>query len=88
MEVCVDDDVSEDCANSSAAFSESSFSTSSDDESENVVNYKKANISDQTNCNQSCEQSVGTPSSGRDQISDSSINSIHTANSEDSGNTE
>jgi hypothetical protein len=82
VEVCVDDDVSEDCANSSAAFSESSFSTSSEDESENLVNYKKTNISVQTNCDQSREQNSGTPPSGRE------LMPVHTANSEDCSSTD
>lgn len=89
VEVCVDDDVSEDCANSSAAFSESSFSTSSEDEeTEHIVDYsKKPKLSEQTFLNQSRERCGDAPSSDKEHVSDSAINSIHNADSGDHDNT-
>lgn len=89
VEVCVDDDVSEDCANSSTAFSESSFSTSSEDEeTEHIVDYsKKPRLSEQTFPNQSREQSSDAPSIDKERVSDSAINSTHNANSVDDDNT-
>lgn len=89
VEVCVDDDVSEDCANSSTAFSESSFSTSSEDEeTEHIVDYsKKPKLSEQTFLNQSREQCGDAPSSDKEHVSDSAINSIHNADSGDHDNT-
>ena len=83
VEVCVDDDVSEDCANSSAAFSESSFATSSEDEeSENNIGYtKKEGLSEQTIPNQSREKNVDAPSSERERSPDSAKNLIQNRDS-------